>query len=209
MDTYASHLWILRKANNNTKIVALYVPNEATEDDFTIVAGETYYNAEEQKENIKAERAKSRMMKTITKMYNNNVNNEKDPPLEGLKSINVGGFVSQYCCNSSKALTWMLGGKDKEIGWQKANFAGDKLIKESKFWPLVESLMDNSKSAVVCTSAENKDNNNLVGSNGLVSYHGYTIVEYKKFPTEGIHNGLEYLVMIQKNKISILILRNN
>ncbi|KAF0982744.1 hypothetical protein FDP41_010723 [Naegleria fowleri] len=109
------------------------------------------------------------------------------PLIEKAFAKMIGGFLdlaaSKHSFNPCHVLVALLGGKAKHFEWYSGeNSVGKKLMKENQFWPLLERLLDSEKSAPVCTSKAISGGDGTVDSFGIVHYHGYSILGYRKFP---------------------------
>ncbi|EFC48254.1 predicted protein [Naegleria gruberi] len=93
--------------------------------------------------------------------------------------------VGNHGINPAEVLLYLLSGKNgKNIQWYSAE--GKTIISQGKFYPLVESLLDSKKSVPVCTSNANTKEG-YVDEYGIVHYHGYSMLGYRKYPQHGIN----------------------
>ncbi|KAG2375011.1 hypothetical protein C9374_010385 [Naegleria lovaniensis] len=114
------------------------------------------------------------------------------PLIEKAFAKMVGGYIdlapSKHSFNPAHVLVALLGGKAKHFEWFSGeNSEGRRLMNENKFWPLIERLLDSEKSVPVCTSKAVNGGDGAVDSLGIVHYHGYSILEYRKFSQHNLN----------------------
>jgi hypothetical protein len=80
-------------------------------------------------------------------------------------------------CSPSKALTYILSGKDRCVRLDSPD--QQRLIEENKFWPTLEGWRNNG--SVIVLSSVDEGTDGLINSRGMVSYHGYSIMDIRHF----------------------------
>ena len=83
----------------------------------------------------------------------------------------------------SNILSLLFGGRAKQLEWFTGRDSEAKeKMKNGTFWPLIEKLLDSATSVPVCATMPGEEGSDLVNSKGLVNYHGYSLLGYRKFP---------------------------